>query len=100
MLYGQAVHTAKPPDGTCGTFVAWLKGTSDYIKMYKQDDEPFKLKRSYRDHWESVCFMYLFYYPQVPDEPVDAPRSNTPMRTEPPNQADYNSGTTSRAHGR
>ena len=87
VLYGQAVHTAKPPGGTRGTFVAWLKGTSDYIKMYKQDDEPFKLKRSYRDHWESVCFMYLFYYPQVLGEPVDPPRSNTPMRTEPPPMA-------------
>ena len=68
VLYGQALKHFHPPAGTRGTVLIWLKGTSDFIKTSKMNDSPMKLKENYGAHWESLCFMYLIYYPVALEE--------------------------------
>lgn len=68
-LYGQALHTLQPPQGARGTVLVWLKNTADYVKTYKDNDQPMRLKKEYKNHWDSMCAIYFVYFPlalQVP----------------------------------
>ena len=81
VLYGQACHTPHPLPHTRGTILTWLKGTSDYIKIHKEDDNSMKLKDEYGQRWESLCVMYIFYYPTSTEmAPAEAPHHKLPGR--------------------
>ncbi|CAK9062838.1 unnamed protein product [Durusdinium trenchii] len=60
-LYGQALHTLQPPQGARGTVLVWLKNTADYVKTYKDNDQPMRLKKEYKNHWDSMCAIYFVY---------------------------------------
>ena len=79
LLYGQALHTLQPPPGTRGTILIWLKNTTDYVKVQKEDDRHMRLKKEYHVHWDSMCTLYFLYYPIVTQEPppVSQPASTS-----------------------
>ncbi|CAK9070936.1 unnamed protein product [Durusdinium trenchii] len=61
------------------TILIWLKNTTDYVKVQKEDDRHMRLKKEYHVHWDSMCTLYFLYYPIVTQEPppVSQPASTS-----------------------
>ncbi|CAK9030292.1 unnamed protein product [Durusdinium trenchii] len=55
--------------GTYGTVFVWQKGTGNFVKMNKTNDLQMKLNKIHESHWDSLCVIYLYHYPNfIEDE--------------------------------
>lgn len=83
MIYGHALKAITPFSGTRGTLLTWQKGTTDFTRTLKEDDQQMKLKDIHQARWESLCFIYFYYYPTPAEEIVQPP--TTPITANLPN---------------
>ena len=81
VLFGQSLKALHPMTGTRGTLLIWLKGTSDYVKIHKNNDTVMKVRDAYAHHWEELCLLYLFHYVMYDEAVIQS--SSTPMTVTP-----------------
>ena len=69
LVYGQGLKTLTPFPGTYGTVFVWQKGTGNFVKTNKTNDLQMKLNKIHESHWDSLCVIYLYHYPNfIEDE--------------------------------
>ena len=77
IAFGQGVRYLRPPPHSIGVLFFWQHGSSQYASQEHWGSSTIRLKDLVPFPPEDLCFMYLFYYNHMEDEP-------RPVTKEPP----------------
>ena len=87
IAFGQGVRHLRPPPHSIGVLFFWQHGSSQYASQEHWSSSTIRLKDLVPFPPEDLCFMYLFYYNHMEDEPRPATKEPpdmpmTPMELE------------------
>ena len=62
ILMGSSLRSFKPPSGTKGIMVTWIRGGKEYAVQHHNSDHHVKMKKVSNYLREEVCVLYFYYY--------------------------------------
>ena len=65
ILMGSSLRSFKPPHGTKGILVTWIRGGTEYAVQQHHSDHHVKMKKISNYRREEVCVLYFYYYEMV-----------------------------------
>ena len=86
VAFGQGVRSLRPPPHSVGVLMFWATGSDQYATQEHWESSTIKLKDLVPFAVDDLCFVYLYFYNHMEEEPrkttsVDAPA--TPIPTVP-----------------
>lgn len=85
ILMGSSLRSFKPPHGTKGILVTWIRGGTEYAVQQHHSDHHVKMKKISNYQREEVCVLYFYYYEManVETEGTDKKEDDAKMTTTP-----------------
>ena len=85
ILMGSSLRSFKPPHGTKGILVTWIRGGTEYAVQQHHSDHHVKMKKISNHRREEVCALYFYYYEManVETEVMDKKEDDAKMTTTP-----------------
>ena len=68
ILMGSSLRSFKPPSGTKGIMVTWIRGGKEYAVQHHNSDHHVKMKKVSNYLREEVCVLYFYYYETLNEE--------------------------------
>ena len=68
ILMGSSLRSFKPPHGTKGILVTWIRGGKEYAVQQHNSDHHVKMKKVSNYLREEVCALYFYYYEMANEE--------------------------------
>ncbi len=71
LMYGGSLRTFKPPSGTTGIMITWIRGGKEYAVQHPLSDHHVKMKKISNYVREEICLLYFYYYKLTEQESED-----------------------------
>ena len=83
ILVGSSLRSFKPPHGTKGILVTWIRGGKKYAVQHHNSDHHVKMKKVSNYLREEVCVLYFYYYDMANEETEVTDNKNEKIATTP-----------------